>query len=240
MRLLEQLSDERNVMRYILLFILYSGFVLAETDYIPKQAFQYFPLISSEASRLMPELKYKHYIPSLIEHESCISLKHKRCWNPSSELKTNRERGIGLPQLTIAYNKDGSVRFDKLTELAQAHKQELKELSWLNVISRPDLQIRALILLVKENYSKLQGVKNSYQRLKMSDAAYNGGYGGLNNERIACGLAKNCDPQIWDNNVEKYCLKSKKILYGNRSACTINRNHVFLVFENMKKYKEHF
>jgi len=208
--------------------------------YIPPQAFQYFDYIRSDLSRLMPSLKTKHYVPSLIEHESCISLKHKKCWNPSSELKTKREQGVGLPQITRAYNKDGSLRFDTLADLRARYNKELKDLSWSNVKVRPDLQIRALVLLVKSNYNSLYTVDNYMQRLKMSDAAYNGGLGGLRKERLACGLAANCDPQYWDNNVENYCLKSKKPLYGNRSACTINRNHVFLVFKNMEKYKPYF
>lgn len=62
--------------------------------------------------------------------------------------------------------------------------------------------------------------------LQFADAAYNGGVGGLDKERRACKLSSGCDHTKWYNNVEHYCLKSKVAIYGNRSACDINRHHV--------------
>jgi membrane-bound lytic murein transglycosylase MltF len=59
-----------------------------------------------------------------------------------------------------------------------------------------------------------------------ADASYNGGVGGLDRERRACKLAAWCDHTRWFDNVEKLCLKSQAALYGNRSACDINRYHV--------------
>lgn len=196
------------------------------TTYIPPQAYPYLPLVRSETLRLFQHAPSVAYFPALIEHESCISLTHKRCWNPGSELKTARERGLGLGQITIAYREDGTVRFDKLEEMRAAYQKELKELSWLTLSARPDLQIRAIILQVKANYDRLYRVTSDWDRLQMADSAYNGGAGGLDKERLACGLAKDCDPQRWIDHVEKRCLKSKKALYGTRSACDINRHHV--------------
>lgn len=209
--------------------------------YIPPQAFQYFDTIKSESSKFMPELDQVYYLPGLIEHESCISLKHSKCWNPKSQLKSKREEGGGLGQITRAYTDDGKVRFDSLSDMAKRHKSELKELSWDNLYTRPDLQIRSIILMTRDNYRSLYDVKDNLERLKMSDIAYNGGLGGLQKERRVCGLAKDCDPNIWFGNVEKFCLKSKKPLYGGRNACDINRHHAEDVFHTrMPKYEKYF
>lgn len=62
--------------------------------------------------------------------------------------------------------------------------------------------------------------------LHFADAAYNGGRGGLDNERRACKLDRNCDHTQWFGHVERYCLKSRAALYAHRSACDINRHHV--------------
>jgi hypothetical protein len=70
-----------------------------------------------------------------------------------------------------------------------------------------------------------------------ADAAYNGGIDGVLNERRACGMTDNCDPQQWWGNVERVCLKSKAPLYGTRSACDINRHHVKDVWLRMDRYK---
>lgn len=169
----------------------------------------------------------KFVLASLIEHESCISLTHSKCWDPASRLKTPREEGAGLFQITRAYRPDGSIRFDALEELRSKYPKYLYELNWLNIYSRADLQIRAGILKSKDNY--LQFVKysaNTDEALAFADAAYNGGIAGVNNERRACYISKGCDASKWFGHVEKYCLKSKIALYGNRSACDINRHHV--------------
>ena len=209
--------------------------------YIPPAAFQYFDIIKKEQHRVLPDFPYPHYFAGLIEHESCLSLTHSRCWNPKSQLKSQRELGLGLGQITKTFNADGSIRFDTLSDLRRAHMAELKELSWSNVTQRPDLQIRAIIIMTRTNYKALYTVTNPYERLAMADAAYNGGLGGLRKERRTCGLAAGCDPQYWFGHIEKQCLKSKKILYANRNACDINRGHVIDTLKTrMPKYQPHF
>lgn len=169
----------------------------------------------------------KFVLASLIEHESCISLTHSRCWDPSSRLKTTREEGAGLFQLTRAYNSTGGIRFDALSELRSKYPKYLYELNWLNIYSRADLQIRAGILKSKDNYLQFSKyAANTDEALAFADAAYNGGISGVNNERRACYITKGCDASKWFGHVENFCLKSKIALYGNRSACDINRHHV--------------
>jgi hypothetical protein len=181
-------------------------------------------------------------VPALIEHESCISLKHSRCWDPSSRLKTTREEGAGFFQLTRAYNNSGGIRFDVISELRSKYPKELYELNWSNVYQRPDLQIRAGILKSKENYLQFEKIaENTIEALAFADAAYNGGIGGVNTERRACYISKGCDHTRWFNNVELYCMKSKSALYGNRSACDINRHHVRdVILVRSSKYSKFF
>lgn len=219
------------------------GFAAAQDvkSYIPPRAFDLLPLVESETIRLMPDTPSIGYFGALIEHESCLSLKHSRCWLSTSELKTAREQGAGLGQLTRTWRADGSLRFDSLQEMKDRYNSELKELSWLNIKQKPELQIRAIVLMTRDNYKKLYVVKDPFARLAMADAAYNGGYGGLNKERMKCGLMAGCDPQYWFDHVEKQCLKSTKALYGQRSACDINRNHVKdVVITRLPKYERHF
>lgn len=195
------------------------------------------PMLKAETARGWPELPWPHYVPALISHESCISYTHSRCWAPTSRLKSAREEGAGLGQLTRAYRADGSLRFDALAEMRDRHPA-LRELDWATIYQRPDLQIRTLVLMSRGNWHELRGVDDYWERLAMTDAAYNGGMGGLANERRACKLRAGCDPQRWWGHVEKVCLKSRAALYAGRSACDISRHHprdVLLV--RMPKYK---
>ena len=207
-------------------------------SFIPPNAYVLRPVVIKEVDNIFPDIPNRHYVPALIEHESCITLRHKRCWSPTSRLKTYREEGAGVGQITRAYNKDGTIRFDALTELRTRHRRYLAELTWDNVYQRPDLQIRALTLMVRDNYKSLYDVDEPMQRLAMTDAGYNGGMGGLQRERRQCSLVKGCNPDFWFGNVERFCMKSKKVLYGNRSACDINRYHVLDVMTvRLPKYE---
>jgi hypothetical protein len=216
---------------FLLLFSLNT--VAATVDvktYIPTNASKYLPTVKQEQLLNWKDHPTPAQLPSLIEHESCISLTNSRCWSPTSQLKTQREEGAGLGQITRAYDKTGKLRFDALTEIKNKH-QSLNEFTWENVYSRPDLQIRAVILKSKDNYNTLSMVTSPTERLKFADAAYNGGMGGVQNERRACQLKTGCNPQVWKDNVSNTCLKSKQPLYGTRSACDINRYHVIDVTE---------
>lgn len=207
--------------------------------YIPTKALVYVPMLKQEQLKIWPGHPKPEVLAGLSEQESCISLTHSKCWDPRSRLKTSREEGAGIGQITKAYTKNGAIRFDALAELRAKHHSDLKELSWSNVYQRADLQLRALVLKNLDNYKNLYYIKDSISRLAFADAAYNGGYGGVIKDRMACGLKEDCDPQFWFNNVEFTCMKSKKPIYGNRSACDINREHVQNVMNvRSNKYKD--
>lgn len=80
---------------------------------------------------------------------------------------------------------------------------------------------------MQDNYTYYKDKSASFDdAYAFADAAYNGGIGGLDRERRVCNLTKGCNPKRWYGHVENYCLKSKTALYGQRSACDINRHHV--------------
>ena len=209
-----------RVLSFAVLVWAFMGSARAE---VPPQSRQYLPIVAAEITAQWPAIPLREYIPGLIEHESCITLKHSRCWSPTAELRTAREKGVGFGQLTVAYRADGSLRFDALAEMRAAHPG-LRGLSWSNIYQQPELQIRAVVLKVLGDYRAI-GVPD-LPGLHFADAAYNGGRGGVNAERRACVMAAGCDPAQWFGHVDGHCLKSKAALYGQRSACDINRHHV--------------
>lgn len=208
--------------------LLFSGSARSQDvrTYIPKQAYQHLPTLRAERLAHWPDHRAPAMLAALVEHESCLSLTHSRCWNPKSRLKSAREEGAGLGQITRAYAADGRLRFDALAEMVERHPA-LGGWSWSNVYDRPDLQLRAVVLKSRDNFRffKRLGIDDLYA-LHFGDAAYNGGLGGVQKERQACHLSKGCDPKQWFGNVALHCSKSKAALYGQRSACDINRHHV--------------
>mgnify|MGYP000016938674 CR=1 FL=1 len=202
---------------------------------IPPNAAIYAPMLKTEQIRFWADHPLPSLLAGLVEQESCLSLTHSRCWSPSSKLKNSREEGAGVGQITRAYRADGSLRFDSLADMRRQYPS-LSEWSWDNVYARPDLQFRGLVLMSRANYQALRAVALTDARLAMADAAYNGGLAGVQNERRACQVTPGCDPQQWFGHVELTCLKSRAPLYGQRSACDINREHVKLVFVRAVKY----
>jgi len=200
----------------------------AHADTLPRGAVIYAPMLKAEQARFWSDHPRPELLAGLIEQESCLSLTHSRCWSPTSKLKTAREEGAGLGQITRAYRADGSERFDSLADMRRQYP-DLRDWTWDNVYTRPDLQLRAIVLMSRNNHQSLRAVAASDPRLAMSDAAYNGGLAGVQTERRACGLITGCDPQQWFGHVELHCQKSRTPLYGQRSACDINREHVRMV-----------
>ena len=230
-------------MRILFLFLLAfvniaSANKIDPKTYIPENAFKHIPELNEQLDNYWSKHPYREYFGGLIEHESCITLKHSRCWSSSSRLVTAREEGAGLGQITRTFNSDGSIRFDSLADMARIHKTALAEATWKNIYTRPDLQIRMIILKSRDDYRRFPTVKNELERLKLTDASYNQGVGRTIKERNICGLSKDCDPNIWDNNVSKKCTATKKIGVYGRSGCEISRHHVHDVFNvRMNKYK---
>jgi len=208
--------------------------------YIPQQARTYAPMLKAEQVRFWAAHPQPDMLAGLVEQESCLSLTHSRCWNPSSRLKTAREEGAGLGQITRAYRKDGSERFDALAEMRAAHR-ELSELTWANVYTSPDLQLRAIVLKVQDDFKALAMITDARARLDFADGSYNAGRGRIADRRRACGLKAGCNPQVWFANVEKVCLTGAVPLYGKRTACDIVQEHVFFVSKvRSAKYRGFF
>lgn len=216
-----------------------AAYAIDVKTYIPKNAYPLFPVVNQEWKTYYPTIPIPHYLGGLIEQESCVSLTNSRCWSSTSELKTSREQGVGLGQITRTFNVDGSVKSDSLMGVKRQFPKELGNWSWDNVRSRPDLQVRAIVLMIKDGTAHYGRVKDKTIALQFSDSAYNGGPGMLDKERMACGMKKTCNPDLWFGNVEKICVRSTKSIYGaNRSPCSINREHVSNIFYlRMLKYK---
>lgn len=217
----------------VALSVLFVGLLLVfsprarAAEALPVGFLTYGPMLQAEQRNYWPDHPDPAALGALVEQESCPSLRSRSCWNPSARLKTSREEGAGVGQITRAYRADGSLRFDALADLRSQYGDALAGWSWDNVYRCPDLQFRGLVLMSRDAARAFRG---SPGWLHFGDAAYNGGPTDVQRERRACKLAAGCDPGQWFGHVELHCLKSRRPIYGNRSACDINREHVRNVF----------
>jgi hypothetical protein len=210
-----------------LLFIAFAG--RSNAADLPPRAVQYLPALDDEISARWPGMPERSVLGALVEQETCPSLRHAQCWNPRAELKTPREYGFGLGQLTVAYRADGSERFNAWREV-RTQDASLAGWRWED---RHDarMQLRAVVVLNRNCFTRLRPLlADDSNALAMCDAAYNGGFGGMLQERRLCASKPGCDPDQWFDHVENTCTKSRVKWRGyGQSACEINRGHVLAV-----------
>ena len=190
---------------------------------LPPLAYKHLPALILEQQAHWPDVPIRSVLAAQVEQETCPSLKSSKCWNPRTELKTSREYGFGLGQLTI------TSRFDNFVEARKLHSS-LRDWKFEDRYD-PARQLRTMILMNKSGYNRLSQVKSRVERLAMALSQYNGGFGGLSSDRRLCAQIEGCDPGKWFGNVELHSLKSKVASKGyGKSFFEINREYVRNIF----------
>jgi hypothetical protein len=195
---------------------------------LPKNAYDKIPLVIKALEVDWPSMPMPSFIPSMIEQESCISVTHSKCWSSTVELKTSREYGFGLGQITIAYNSNGSVRFNVFEEL-KAVNPSLRDWKWSDRYNAL-YQIRAIVLKNRLNWNKITfPTRNLWEKLAFLAAYYNSG--SPVKDMALCRSHADCDPTSWFNRkgkkgVEAYSYKSKTVKKGyGKSFFDISREY---------------
>ncbi len=201
-------------------FILLMGNI-GHADELPANAKMYLPMLKTEQQTYWADMSLPSALGAQIEQETCISLKSKRCWSPRVELRTSRERGVGLGQITK------TARFDALGEVVASNRQALAGWGWDSNLYDPKYQLRALVLKDKQGWSVMHGAASDSDRLAFTFASYNGGIGGVMSDRKMCQATRGCDAGRWFGNVEYTSLKAKKAVAGyGVSFFQVNRDYV--------------
>lgn len=211
----------------------------ARAQALPPGALKYGPVLASVQTERWPEAAEPWTLAGLVEQESCISLRHSRCWNPRAELKTAREYGFGFGQVTVAYRANGSERFNKFEELKAAHPS-LRDWEWADRY-RADYQLSAVVLDVRTLWKRLDFVPSERERWAFVLSSYNGGIGHALQDRTLCARKKGCDPSRWFGHVELNSVKSRVPMagYGGQSPYSINRKYPPTVLDVRRpKYQE--
>lgn len=205
---------------YIMVGLIFLGLCsLAHGAEPPAAAASLLPVLHAEQVARWPAMPYPSILGSQIEQETCPGLRSRQCWNPHAELKTNREYGFGLGQITI------TSRFDNLA-VSRGLDPSLRDWKFEDRFD-PARQLRVIVLMDRGIYGKIPGAATPADRVQFMLAAYNGGAGGLSSDRRVCVQTAGCDPARWFGHVEHTSLKARAKVQGyGQSFFEISRSYV--------------
>jgi hypothetical protein len=198
---------------------------------------EYIPMLLQEQEQWWPTMENPSVFAAQIDQETCAGQKSAKCWHTEARLKTSREEGYGLGQITRTWQANGAIRFDALAELRAHHMDALKDWSWKNVATAL-FQIRGLVLMNYDNYKSVPSGATALDRYAFMDAAYNGGLGGLLSEVALCKKTEGCDSSRWFGNVENTSKKARTAVNGyGQGFFQINRGHVRnVIYDRRQRY----
>lgn len=210
-------------------FLLMGNAAHAQPPKLPGKAALLLPQLKEQIDMVWPDLPIRPFPAGIISQESN--------WNPMAKLKTSREFGCGLGQHTIAYNANGTVRFDAIAEM-RAIDPSLRGWKVTNCYDIP-YQLRATVLKLRINDRDCEAtMDNPTESMKCSAAKYNGGAGSVAKRIRQCRATPGCDAGVWEDNLSRMCPQSnvKAAGYGE-SFCEINSRYPGRVFKRMEPFK---
>jgi len=199
---------------------------------IPALAQVYLPVLTTVVLSLWPAMPDPALLAAQVEQETCVSLTHRKCWNPRAELKTSREYGFGLGQLTV------TKRFDNF-KAARGWDKSLAGWQWEQRYD-PQMQLRALVAYDRNLYRSVAFAASELDRYAFMFSAYNGGLGGVLKDRQLCKATFGCDPSRWVGHVELTSFRARTAVKGyGKSFFEINREYVHnIMVVRAPKYRE--
>lgn len=224
----------------IALIVLCGVSAAADLASLPVNAQTNFPILQKHLANKWSTYEYPWFIAGQVEQETCISLKHSKCWSRKAELKTSREYGFGLGQLTIAYDAAGKERFNAFAEVKKLDK-DLADWAFEQRYDA-DKQLLAVVVRDKFEYSKIAGAANALEHSAFFFNSYNGGPGGMLQDRRLCKATAGCDSSKWFGNVENTSYKSKVAVKGyGKSFFEISREYPRnIIYVRSPRYKPYF
>jgi len=199
------------------------------SDRISPQARELLPLLASVIKTQWPACPQPWVIAGKIEQESNFKVR--------AQLKTSREYGFGLGQITIAYNADGTERFNNFIEALRVTMMGDK-ITWAKRFD-PNFQLTYTVLSDRSNFAAVSTFfDDDGSRIAGMLVAYNAGLGGIVRRKAAAIQRGMTPPRKWFGGLESIHARSEeRRLYGRPLYERINEYPVLILRVRSPKYK---
>jgi hypothetical protein len=187
----------------------------------------YLSTLSQSIDKSWPGAPLRQITAGQIEQESS--------WKERATLKTSRELGRGLVQMTIAYDKDGKERFNIYKDAVR--NRQLAAWDWQRDPYNVPYQMRFLVIQDRANFNMVRAYCiNDDEGWKCALVSYNAGSGRwlfrLKNAR-----RQGLPADRWDGGLDRaYSKGEAALLYGRPLYEAVNE-YPRVIFKRADKYR---
>lgn len=192
----------------------------------------------NRARKYLPELAdviERHWNSAPLRHVMAGKIEQESSWREKATLRTSRELGRGLAQMTITWKKDGTERFNVYRDAVKI--AALKQWDWENDPYNVRYQLTYSVMTDRGNFSRVRPyAADEEQAWKMALVCYNAGVGRWLKRRSNAKTA-GLPVDRWDNGLElAYGNKEMTMLY-NRPLWQAVNEYPSVVFRKAGKYE---
>jgi membrane-bound lytic murein transglycosylase MltF len=189
---------------------------------IMARAEKHLPALSELTDRHWPDAPRREVIAAQVEQESR--------WNPKAELKTSREYGFGLAQITV------TSRFDNFREARRL--SALKDWQWEDR-HNARYQMTYLVLTDRSNFRQVSRLfQDDTNRWAAALVAYNAGMGTLLQRRALALRTNSVTPTKWFGGLDAVRLPyENRLLYGRNLGAMRNEYPHLIIKVRAPKYR---
>lgn len=199
----------------------------ARAGEIPAGARQHLPTLQAAAAEHWPGAPLPHTMAGQVEQESS--------WKARATLKTSRELGRGLTQLTVTYAGDGRERYNAYRDAVRW--RQLAAWNWQADPYNPRYQLTYLVLRDKATFAtmrRLMATDDDSWRATL--VAYNAGEGRVLKRR-AVALATGLPADRWAGGLaDAHGPAENALLYGRPLWAAVNE-YPRVIFVRAAKYQ---
>lgn len=208
--------------RIYIVFALLVGIAFSAIAAIPPGAEQHLPTLRQKIGMYWKTAPLPHLMAGQVEQESS--------WKVRATLKTSRELGRGLGQLTI------TSKFNAYQDAVKY--SDLKSWKWQTDPYNPANQLAYLVLTDRANFTRVKSMfVTDEDRWAATLVAYNAGMGTVLNRR-ALAIRKGVFNGKWFNGLDSIRLPGEsKLLYG-KPLGELRNEYPVRVFIRSEQYKE--
>ena len=194
---------------------------------------------SPQAEVLRPlflEVQKQHWNACSLPWTMAGQVEQESNWKTKATLKTSRELGRGLGQLTITYKQDGSERFNTYRDAVRM--RALKGWDWQQDPYHARFQLTYLVITDRSHFAVIRPqFGNDKEASAAVLVAYNAGFGTVLKRIAAARQAGQARPYLWFGGLDQVRSPGEGVLLYGKDLGDTRNEYPRKVLQKAEKYR---